>query len=129
MNEIEPKQVVSPPPAAIEAAVATPAPAANVAETSTVPESKRRPKSQLRLQLEALEPGQEITVNYANMKTPFSVLIAIKRQQLGKHFVFEELEPGQFKVRVGVGTDRSHSLRKKGLVTLALPPVASQPEV
>jgi hypothetical protein len=109
MNEIEPKQVVNPDPAAVEAPTST----ANGAESVTVPDSKRRPKSQLRLQLEALGPGQEITVGYVDMKTPFSVLIAIKRQQLGKHYVFEEIETGKFKVRIGVGTDRSHSLRKK----------------
>ena len=76
---------------------------------------KRRPKSQLRLQLEALQTGQEITLNYANMKTPFSVLIAIKRQQLGKHFVFEEVATGQYKVKVGTEAERSHSLRSKTL--------------
>ncbi len=112
MNEIEPKQVASQAPAAIEAPHAAPASAASVAGGAPVPESKRRPKSPLRLQLEALEPGREVAISYANMKTPFSVLIAIKRQQLGKHFVFDEIEPGQFKVWVGAGTDRSHSLRK-----------------
>ena len=113
MNEMGTKQVVSHAPAASEAPQTTPASTAGVAEGLTVPESKRRPKSPLRLQLEALEPGWEVAISYANMKTPFSALIAIKRQQLGKHFVFDEIEPGQFKVWVGAGTDRSHSLRKR----------------
>jgi hypothetical protein len=122
MNEIEPKQVVSRAPAASEARNAAPASTASVAGGATVPESRRRPKSPLRLRLEALEPGREIAISYANMKTPFSVLIAIKRQQLGKHFVFDETEPGQFKVWVGAGTDRSHSLRKR--IATAQVPVA-----
>ena len=122
MNEIEPKQVASRTPAAIEAPHAAPASTASVAGGATVHESGRHPKSPLRLRLEALEPGREIAISYANMKTPFSVLIAIKRQQLGKHFVFEETEPGQFKVWVGAGTDRSHSLRKR--IVAAQVPVA-----
>ena len=122
MNEIEPKQVASRAPAAIEAPHAAPASTASVAGGATVPESRRHPKSPLRLRLEALEPGREIAISYANMKTPFSVLIAIKRQQLGKHFVFDETEPGQFKVWVGAGTDRSHSLRKR--IAAAQVPVA-----
>jgi hypothetical protein len=91
MNEMGTKQVVSHAPAASEAPQTTPASTAGVAEGVTVPESKRRPKSPLRLQLEALEPGREVAISYANMKTPFSVLIAIKRQQLGKHFVLTRL--------------------------------------
>jgi len=71
------KQVVSRAPAASEARNAAPASTASVAGGATVPESRRRPKSPLRLRLEALEPGREIAISYANMKTPFSVLIAL----------------------------------------------------
>jgi len=91
MNEMGTKQVVSHAPAASEAPQTTPASTAGVAEGVTVPESKRRPKSPLRLQLEALEPGREVAISYANMKTPFSALIAIKRQQLGKHLFLTRL--------------------------------------
>jgi hypothetical protein len=83
----------------------------NVPVTPAPVVNKRRPKSPLRLQLEALQAGQEIVLKYTDKKTPFSVLMAIKRQQLGKHFVFEELTPGEFKVRIGTGAERSHSLR------------------
>lgn len=75
---------------------------------------KRRPKSELRKQLEALTEGQSITVNYSGKKTPFAVVIAIKRQQLVKHFVFQELEAGVYKVWISASGERSHSLTGPG---------------
>lgn len=71
----------------------------------------RRPKSELRRQLEALEPGRLLTVNYGKVKTPFSVVMAIKRHQLKKHFVFREVAAGKFEVWVGDGTERSSRLK------------------
>jgi hypothetical protein len=80
-----------------------------VSESS--PPRPRRPKSELRRQLELLEPGRRLTINYGKRKTPFSVVIAIKRQQLKKHFVFREVSAGIFEVWVGDKTERSISLK------------------
>lgn len=83
---------------------------------NTAPEVslKRRPKSELRKQLEALADGQSVTISYSGKKTPFAVVIAIKRQQLGRHFVFQELETGVYKVWVSTTGERSHSLTGPG---------------
>jgi len=71
-----------------------------------------RRKSPLRKTLEALQPDQVVMVEYSK-KSPFSVIIAIKRLQLKKHFVFTELSPGHFKVWIGTTEERSSSIRKK----------------
>lgn len=71
----------------------------------------RRPKSQLRLQLEALKDGETIRVNYDHKrKTPFSVMIAIKRLQLKRHFVYKEVSDGVYDLWVGRSEERSKSL-------------------
>jgi hypothetical protein len=57
-----------------------------------------------------------MTVSYC-MRTPFSVLMAIKRLQLGRHFVFQEVAPGHYKIWIGSATERSRSLRKGAAVS------------
>lgn len=80
-----------------------------------------RAKSPLRIQLEALQPGSDLAVDYVGKKTPFSVLIAIKRQQLKKHFIFEEISAGRYRVRIGTSAERSVSLRQNKVKPSAPP--------
>jgi hypothetical protein len=49
------------------------------------------------------------------------VLIAIKRQQLKKHFIFEEISAGRYRVRIGTSAERSVSLRQNKVKPSAPP--------
>jgi hypothetical protein len=80
-----------------------------------------RAKSPLRVQMEALQPGSDLEVDYVNKKTPFSVLIAIKRQQLRKRFIFEKISAGCYRVRIGTSAERSVSLRPEKIKPSAPP--------
>ncbi len=70
----------------------------------------RRPKSDLRTRLENLQSDETIRIAYGrDKKTPFAVAIAIKRKQLGKHFVFTAVGEDSFDVWIGDRSQRSRS--------------------
>lgn len=61
--------------------------------------------------LSGLVPEQIVTVEY-NSKTPFSVFIAIKRQQLNKDFAFKHIGGHQYSVWLR-SEDQRHMRRRK----------------